>query len=72
MKEGKVQFRKIADILILQINRMPKNTDQVNDTQVLMTYDQMNLSPFLGMHSEQQQPTDAPDDSDNNKPPRSK
>jgi hypothetical protein len=47
MKPGKVQFKKIADILILQINRMPKGTDQLNDTEVLMNFDNINLSPFL-------------------------
>jgi hypothetical protein len=47
MKPGKVQFKKIADILIMQINRMPKSTDQLNDTSVLMNFDNINLSPFL-------------------------
>lgn len=32
MKSGKVQFNKIADILILQINRLPKYTDKLIDT----------------------------------------
>ena len=47
MKPGKVQFKKIADILILQINRMPKGTDQLVDTSVLMNFEKINLSPFL-------------------------
>jgi hypothetical protein len=47
MKPGKVQFKKIADILILQINRMPKVTDQLNETPVLLSYDNLNMSPFL-------------------------
>jgi hypothetical protein len=47
MKPGKVQFKKIADILILQINRMPKNTDQIIDTNVLLNYDNLNLHPFF-------------------------
>lgn len=48
MKAGKVEFKKIADILILQINRMPKNTDQLIDKPVLLSYDALDLSPFLG------------------------
>lgn len=47
MKAGKVEFKKIADVLILQINRMPKISDQVVDTNVLLNYDNINLSPFL-------------------------
>lgn len=47
MKPGKVQFKKIADILIIQINRFPKGTDQIIDTNVLLNYDTMNLFPFL-------------------------
>jgi hypothetical protein len=47
MKPGKVQFKKIADILIIQINRMPRGTDQLVDTGVLMNFENINLSPFL-------------------------
>lgn len=47
MKAGKVQFNKISDILILQINRFPKTTDQMIDTEVILTYENLNLSPFL-------------------------
>jgi hypothetical protein len=47
MKSSKVEFKKIADILILQINRMPKYSDQTIDTHVLMSYENINLSPFL-------------------------
>jgi len=32
MKAGKAQFKKIADILILQINRFSKHTDQLINT----------------------------------------
>jgi hypothetical protein len=38
MKPGKAEFKKIADMLILQINRFPKNTDQITETNVLMNY----------------------------------
>jgi hypothetical protein len=47
MKAGKVEFKKIADILILQINRMPKSSDQIVDTNVLLNYENLNLTPFL-------------------------
>ena len=47
MKAGKVEFKKIADVLILQINRMRKVSDQVVDTNVLLNYENINLSPFL-------------------------
>lgn len=47
MKAGKVEFKKIADVLILQINRMPRNSDQILDTNVLLNYESINLSPFL-------------------------
>ena len=47
MKAGKVQFNKISDILILQINRFPKSTDQMIDTEVILTYENLNMSPFL-------------------------
>lgn len=47
MKAGKVEFKKIADILILQINRMPKFSDQIVDTNVLLNYENLNLTPFL-------------------------
>lgn len=47
MKAGKVEFKKIADVLILQINRMPRNSDQILDTNVLLNYENINLSPFL-------------------------
>ena len=47
MKHGRVQFKKIADILVLQINRMPKTTDQLIDTPVLLNYDKLNLAPFM-------------------------
>jgi hypothetical protein len=30
MKPGKSHFKKLADVLIFQINRMPKTTDQLN------------------------------------------
>lgn len=42
-----MQFKKIADILILQVNRMPKGTDQLNETAVVMNFESINLSPFL-------------------------
>jgi hypothetical protein len=54
MKPGKVQFKKIADILILQINRIPKGTDQLNETSVLMNFDSINLSPFLKENSKKE------------------
>ena len=47
MKAEKVEFKRIADILILQLNRMPKNTDQTINTDVLLTYNNINLLPFL-------------------------
>jgi hypothetical protein len=47
MKTGKILFKKIADILILQINRLPKNNDRLIDTNVLLNYDNINLYPFL-------------------------
>jgi hypothetical protein len=57
MKPGKVQLKKIADILILQINRLPKGTDQLNDTEVLMNFDNINLSPFLKENSKKEKPS---------------
>ena len=47
MKPGNVKFKKIADVLILQINRLPKTNDQINETPVLLSYDTFNLAPFV-------------------------
>jgi len=43
MKQKKVYFERLANILIFQINRMQKVCDTIDNTKVLLDYNSINL-----------------------------